>query len=82
MHENTRFQSNPLVTNQSSLAKTQNVALKHGKIGVDGKEITSNVTPSVNGFKFIPSTPSIAPDSLPDSPFMTWGEYFKNLNYE
>ena len=79
VHENTRFKSRPftVIARQPSLGltlKAQN-ALKHGKIGVDGKEANTNATPAVNGFKFVPSTPSLAPESLPDSPLMTWGKY-------
>jgi len=75
VHENTRFKSRPftVVASQISTDKAQN-PLKHGKIGVDGKEVNHITTPNVNGFKFVPSTPSLAPDSLPDSPLMTWGK--------
>lgn len=73
VHENTRFKSNPFCTLKTVV---QNVAnpLKMGKFGVDGKEFTSKTTPNVNGFSFVSSTPCLRPESLPDSPLMTWGE--------
>ena len=42
-----------------------------GKIGVDGKEVTSIETPKVNGYSFV-KTPSPAP-GVNESPLMTWG---------
>lgn len=76
VHENTRFKQNPFVSMKKPdlrLMKTQGL-LKTGKVGVDGKEVNSSATPSVNGFKFVPSTPSLNPDAVPDSPLMTWGK--------
>lgn len=76
-YKNTRLNLKPfnVISNKSSItAQAQNV-LKHGKIGVDGKEMNLNITPNVNGFKFVPSTPNLASENLPDSPLMTWGTY-------
>lgn len=90
-HENTRFRARPfsVLPRQTPVAgagqtNKQNQALLSGKIGVDGKEAGSGAggtTPAVNGFKYVASTPTLAPGSgIPESPLMTWGEY-KNNNF-
>lgn len=81
IHSNTRLKINPFNEQQNQetinqLAKVQSKA-NDGKIGVDGKEILRTQTPKVNGYSIVatplPSpTPSI-PESLLDSPIMTWG---------
>lgn len=73
VHENTRFKSNPFYSLKAAVTNLNVNPLKLGKFGVDGKEITSKTTPSVNGFSFVPSTPCLRPESLADSPLMTWG---------
>ncbi|OTF72133.1 Es2 protein-like protein, partial [Euroglyphus maynei] len=72
VHENTRFNTNPFQTNVVSQT-TISGPLNSGKIGVDGKEANSKATPNVNGFSFVPSTPLMKPENLPNSPLMTWG---------
>ena len=88
-HENTRFRARPfsVLPRQTPVAgagqtNKQNQALLSGKIGVDGKEASAGgATPAVNGFKYVASTPTLAPGSgIPESPLMTWGEY-KNINF-
>ena len=87
-HENTRFRARPfsVLPRQTPVAggggpttNKQSQALLSGKIGVDGKEAGSGAggtTPAVNGFKYVASTPTLAPGSgIPESPLMTWGEY-------
>ncbi|XP_039284045.1 splicing factor ESS-2 homolog [Nilaparvata lugens] len=74
-HLNTRFQQNPFdeIQNRETiqcLAVNQAKALE-GKIGVDGKELSSSNTPKVNGWSFV-KTPSPAP-GITESPLMTWG---------
>ncbi|XP_026687653.1 splicing factor ESS-2 homolog [Diaphorina citri] len=64
-HSGTRLHVNPFDEQQSKealhdLAKTQAISSLSGKIGVDGKEITLNSTPRVNGFSYV-KTPSPAP---------------------
>lgn len=76
VHENTRFKYypfQPIKKTNVNIVKKQG-SLRSGKVGVDGKEVGLDVTPSVNGFKFVPSTPSLNPDAIPNSPLMTWGE--------
>ena len=73
VHENTRFKTNPFQTNVNSQPVNNTNPLHSGKIGVDGKEVNGNKTPSVNGFSFVPSTPCLRPESLANSPLMTWG---------
>lgn len=79
LHENTRFKSRPfsVIPRDSALtpASTAPNLLKSGKIGVDGKEVSLSAIPAVNGFKYVPSTPTIAPENVPDSPLMTWGMF-------
>lgn len=81
VHENTRLKVDPFAKPQTnmlrrpaSMVKSKMALKTMGKIGVDGKEITDNGTPIVNGFKIIPASPQIAPEDLPCSPLMTWGE--------
>lgn len=76
LHENTRFRDNPFDSFAKPAPVTSKVSnpLKLGKIGVDGKEMTAGETPTVNGFKFVASTPRLDPDQVPDSPLMTWGK--------
>lgn len=74
-HTNTRLACNPFNEQQNKetihqLASQQAQALE-GKIGVDGKELTLNSTPKVNGYGFV-KTPSPAP-GVAESPLMTWG---------
>lgn len=64
-HASTRLQVNPFDEQASKetvqdLAKTAAISSLSGKIGVDGKEITLNSTPRVNGFSYV-KTPSPAP---------------------
>ncbi|XP_043289682.1 splicing factor ESS-2 homolog [Venturia canescens] len=77
VHDNTRLTTNPFNERQNNetiteLAKNQSKA-NDGKIGVDGKEVVRNPTPTVNGFGFVATTPSPRPGEC-DSPFMTWGQ--------
>ncbi|XP_060865753.1 splicing factor ESS-2 homolog [Metopolophium dirhodum] len=74
-HSNTRLKLNPFDERHNkqqlcSLAHMQTRQLD-GKIGVDGKELTS-ATPKINGYGFV-KTPSPAP-GVNQSPLMTWGE--------
>lgn len=74
-HSNTRLRLNPFDEKHNkqqlcSLAHMQTRQLD-GKIGVDGKELTSS-TPKINGYGFV-KTPSPAP-GVNQSPLMTWGE--------
>lgn len=74
-HSNTRLRLNPFDEQHNkqqlcSLAHMQTRQLD-GKIGVDGKELTS-YTPKINGYGFV-KTPSPAP-GVNQSPLMTWGE--------
>lgn len=74
-HSNTRLRLNPFDEQHNkqqlcSLAHMQTRQLD-GKIGVDGKELTSS-TPKLNGYGFV-KTPSPAP-GVNQSPLMTWGE--------
>lgn len=74
-HSNTRLRLNPFDERHNkqqlcSLAHMQTRQLD-GKIGVDGKELTSS-TPKINGYGFV-KTPSPAP-GVNQSPLMTWGE--------
>ncbi|XP_050521864.1 splicing factor ESS-2 homolog [Daktulosphaira vitifoliae] len=74
-HSNTRLRLNPFNEQHykqqlCSLAHMQTRQLD-GKIGVDGKELTS-ITPKVNGYGFV-KTPSPAP-GVNQTPLMTWGE--------
>lgn len=76
-HASTRLQVNPFDEQASKetvqdLAKTAAISSLSGKIGVDGKEITLNSTPRVNGFSYV-KTPSPAP-GVDASPLMTWGQ--------
>uniref|UniRef100_A0A8D8ZPT3 Protein DGCR14 homolog n=1 Tax=Cacopsylla melanoneura TaxID=428564 RepID=A0A8D8ZPT3_9HEMI len=76
-HCGTRLHTNPFDEKQNKeavqgLAKTQAISSLSGKIGVDGKEITLNATPCVNGFTFV-KPPSPAP-GVDASPLMTWGQ--------
>lgn len=77
VHENTRFKKIPFnqMLNQVAIAQAAQIQAKQkkGKIGIDGKEIVPNETPQVNGFKFVPMTPSITP-GVDQTPLMTWGE--------
>lgn len=77
IHDNTRLAVNPFNERQnkeemSELAKSQS-KINDGKIGVDGKEVVRNPTPRVNGFGFVPMTPSPRPGEC-ESPLMTWGQ--------
>lgn len=81
VHENTRLQVDPfavpktsLLQRPASMAKGKMALKTMGKIGVDGKELTDSGTPAVNGFKILAASPQIAPEDLPCSPLMTWGE--------
>ena len=74
-HTNTRLPEDVLKekASENSVTKaveSQVMGLK-GKIGVDGKEMGTNETPNVNGFRFV-ATPSPAP-GMDASPLMTWG---------
>lgn len=75
-HENTRLRVNPF--NEQQNKETINELAKHqskvndGKIGVDGKEVVKNATPTINGYSFV-ATPSPRPGEC-ESPLMTWGE--------
>jgi len=65
MHSNTRFIRCPFNEQQNKeviqeLAQSQAKA-KEGRIGVDGKELTSS--PKVNGYNFV-KTPSPVPGKL------------------
>ena len=76
VYDNTRFQTKPW-DNQKNKESLQQAAfdkanLHSGKIGHDGKELQSSVTPRVNGYGFV-ATPSPAP-GVNESPLMTWGE--------
>ncbi|KAK3913802.1 Splicing factor ESS-2-like protein [Frankliniella fusca] len=75
VHTNTRLKKNPFDERQNKevikgLAVTQARA-QDGKIGVDGKELTTE-TPKVNGFSYV-KMDSPMPGVM-DSPLMTWGE--------
>ncbi|ESO97551.1 hypothetical protein LOTGIDRAFT_72520, partial [Lottia gigantea] len=76
VHENTRFYANPHDMKKNKQIMQQaavNKALSNqGKIGHDGKELTANQTPKINGYGFV-ATPSPAP-GVEESPLMTWGE--------
>ena len=77
VHDNTRLMTNPFNDRQNKdtiteLAKTQS-KVNDGKIGVDGKEVVRNPTPRINGFSFVPTTPSPRPGEC-ESPLMTWGQ--------
>ena len=67
VHPNTRFRAKPfnLSAEKEKLAKAaSNEAQKlQGKIGPDGKEIVPDLTPSMNGYKFV-GTPSPMPGKL------------------
>lgn len=74
-HNNTRLAKSPFDENQNKetiqgLALSQS-RIMEGKIGVDGKEVTSIETPKVNGYSYV-KTPSPAP-GVNESPLMTWG---------
>lgn len=74
-YSNTRLAKCPFDENQNKetiqgLALSQS-RIMEGKIGVDGKEVTSIETPKVNGFSYV-KTPSPAP-GVNESPLMTWG---------
>ncbi|KAJ8678495.1 hypothetical protein QAD02_014282 [Eretmocerus hayati] len=76
IHSNTRLKVNPFNEQQNKetineLAKVQS-KVKDGKIGIDGKEIIRTDTPRINGYTIL-ATPSPVPQSVMDSPFMTWG---------
>ncbi|KAJ1524075.1 hypothetical protein ONE63_010613 [Megalurothrips usitatus] len=75
VHNNTRLHKNPFDERQNKevikgLAVTQARA-QDGKIGVDGKELTTDA-PKVNGFGYV-AMDSPMPGVM-DSPLMTWGE--------
>ncbi|KAG1662883.1 Splicing factor ESS-2 [Nymphon striatum] len=76
-HVNTRYTSIPFnnVANQTAICETAAVKAKaqEGKIGVDGKEIGPQNTPTVNGYGILNSTPSVTP-GVAESPIITWGE--------
>lgn len=76
IHENTRFHMNPWNAQKNKEVLKQaasDKALMHsGKIGHDGKEVDTGMTPKVNGYGFV-ATPSPAP-GVDESPLMTWGE--------
>ena len=76
VHANTRFKTNPW-NNQKSKetikqAASEKALMQSGRIGHDGKEIDTGLTPTVNGYGFV-ATPSPAP-GVEESPLMTWGE--------
>lgn len=79
VHYNTRLKFNPFNEQQNKetineLAKVQSKA-NDGKIGIDGKEILRNETPRVNGYSIVAPSPAPSiPDSIMDSPIMTWGQ--------
>lgn len=80
LHENTRFKARPfsVLPRQTPLGPVVSQVKPNalGKIGVDGKEANAGgATPAVNGFKYVPSTPTLAPGSIPESPLMTWGKF-------
>ncbi|KAJ8286503.1 hypothetical protein GJAV_G00039930 [Gymnothorax javanicus] len=76
LHKNTRFLGDPFskALNKSQLqqAAALNAQFKQGKVGPDGKELTAQDSPKVNGYGF-EGTPSPAP-GVTESPLMTWGE--------
>lgn len=64
VHENTSFKQVPFDEKQNKdtiheLALNQ-AKSQEGKIGIDGKIVTCNETPKVNGFSFV-RTPSPSP---------------------
>uniref|UniRef100_A0A0A9YSI1 Protein DGCR14 n=1 Tax=Lygus hesperus TaxID=30085 RepID=A0A0A9YSI1_LYGHE len=72
---NTCFRSKPFDESENK-ERIQDLAIIQartldGKIGVDGKEVVSDV-PKINGYGFV-KTPSPAP-GIDDTPLMTWGE--------
>ncbi|CAB0004709.1 unnamed protein product [Nesidiocoris tenuis] len=74
-YSGTRFKAKPFDESENKeriqdLASIQARALD-GKIGVDGKEMVSEM-PKVNGYSFV-KTPSPAP-GIDSTPLMTWGE--------
>ncbi|KAL0266599.1 UNVERIFIED_CONTAM: hypothetical protein PYX00_009096 [Menopon gallinae] len=76
VHANTSFKQVPFDERQNKdtiheLALNQ-AKSQEGKIGVDGKIVTCNETPKVNGFSFV-RTPSPSP-GVNESPLLTWGE--------
>ncbi|XP_058790280.1 splicing factor ESS-2 homolog isoform X2 [Phymastichus coffea] len=78
VHSNTRLKFNPFNEQQNKetineLAKVQSKA-NDGKIGIDGKEIVRNETPRVNGYSIVASPAPSIPESIMDSPIMTWGQ--------
>lgn len=76
IYNNTRYKELPFdySKNKESIAAAAQaqVQIKHGKIGVDGKEVQPQQSPQIGGFSFV-STPSPVPGG-DESPFMTWGE--------
>ncbi|ESO01895.1 hypothetical protein HELRODRAFT_94284 [Helobdella robusta] len=77
LHSNTRFATQPFSQVQPDSMNRNNVISNQilkleGKVGPDGKELLPTETPTINGYKIMP-TPSPAP-GVDASPFMTWGE--------
>ncbi|XP_054154910.1 splicing factor ESS-2 homolog [Oppia nitens] len=77
-HLNTRFTRLPFneSVNQMTIALAAQINHRQrtGKVGIDGKEMMAKATPQINGFNFVPSTPTPNPDLCSESPLMTWGE--------